>query len=218
MNRSGRASRQAAHGAGSRKWTTALLIGRAQRDAAVAEGPAELDRPVAEAQPAARVDPAHDSPGTVVKLLDLLRQAALARAVARRRGRQTERVVRPLRVVHQPPFVKPAPALAKIGKGAPPGSARACRSAHRAPRRCIRGRASSDQHGGSAPLDEGHSRTGVSLHLIPRDCAAGGAGGRLAAPSRDRESGGRQSPLGERWRRLGCGAAGAMLRRSGATP
>src|SRR6266436_10366688 len=33
----------------------AILVGRAQRDAAVAEGSAELDRPVAEAQPAVPV-------------------------------------------------------------------------------------------------------------------------------------------------------------------
>src|SRR5271163_3193283 len=97
----------------------AILVGRPQRDPTAGEGPAELDRAVAQAQPAVRIDPAHDRLGTVVERLDLFRKRPRARAVARRGGRQIERLVRPLRVVHHPPFVKPALALAKTGKGAP---------------------------------------------------------------------------------------------------
>ena len=52
----------------------ALLIGRAQGDAAIGKGPAELDRAIAEAQPAALVDAPHNRPGAVVKRLDLFRK------------------------------------------------------------------------------------------------------------------------------------------------
>jgi hypothetical protein len=71
-------------------------------------------------------------------------------------------------------------------------------------------------HYGAPGLEGGTARSlrrTLSLDLIPRGCAAGG---RLAAPSRDRRFG-RQSRAGERSRRLGCEAAPAALRRSGAT-
>ena len=41
----------------------AILVGRAQRDAMMGKGAAELERAVAEAHPAVLVDPAHDRPG-----------------------------------------------------------------------------------------------------------------------------------------------------------
>ena len=62
---------------------TAILVGRTQRDATLGKGPAEFERTVAEAQPAVRVDAAHDRPGTVVKRFDRLRKAPFARTVAR---------------------------------------------------------------------------------------------------------------------------------------
>jgi len=97
----------------------ALLIGRAQRNAMMGKGAAELERAVAEAQPAALVDAPHDRCGAVVKRLDRLGKPTRARRVARRRGRQFERFVRPLGVVHHAPRIKPALALGKVGKGAP---------------------------------------------------------------------------------------------------
>ena len=77
----------------------AILVGRTQRDTAVAEGPADLEWPIAEAQPAIAVDPAYDRPGAIVERLDLLGKAAPARAIARRRGGQRQGLVRPLGVV-----------------------------------------------------------------------------------------------------------------------
>jgi len=97
-----------------------VLVSRTQRNPTMAEGSADLDRPVAEAQPAALVNPAHHRPRAIIKRLGLLRKGAFARAVARGRGRQIERLVRPLGVVHHPPVVKPALALGQIGKGPPP--------------------------------------------------------------------------------------------------
>src|SRR6266436_608304 len=97
----------------------AMLVGRTPCDTAVAEGPADLEWPIAEAQPAVAVDPAHDRLGAVVKRLDLPGKAAMAGTVARRRGCQSERLVRTLRVVQHPPRVKPLLALGEIGKGPP---------------------------------------------------------------------------------------------------
>jgi len=97
----------------------AVQLGRTQRDAAVAEGPTDLEWPIAEAQPAVAVDPAYDRLGAVVKRLDLPGKAAMAGTIARRRGCQSERLVRTLRVLHHPPRVKPLLALGEIGKRPP---------------------------------------------------------------------------------------------------
>src|SRR6266404_5546155 len=97
----------------------AILVARTQRDTAVAEGPADLEWPIAEAQPAIAVDPPDDRPGAIVERRDLLRKAAPARAIARRRGRQIERLMRPLGVVYHPPGIKALLALGKIGKRPP---------------------------------------------------------------------------------------------------
>ena len=97
----------------------AILVGWMQRNAMMGEGAAELERAVAEAQPAVLVDAPHDRPGAVVKRLDRLGKRTRARRVARRRGCQFERFVRPLGIVHHAPRIKPALALGEVGKGAP---------------------------------------------------------------------------------------------------
>jgi hypothetical protein len=44
----------------------AILVGRTQCNTVIAEGAAELERAVAEAQPAVTVDPPDDRPGAIV--------------------------------------------------------------------------------------------------------------------------------------------------------
>ena len=45
----------------------AILVGRTQCNTVIAEGAGELDRAVAEAQPAVAVDPPDDRPGAIVE-------------------------------------------------------------------------------------------------------------------------------------------------------
>ena len=100
----------------------AILVGWMQRNAMMGEGAAELERAVAEAQPAVLVDAPHDRPGAVVKRLDRRGKGTRAGRVARRRGRQFEGFVRPLGIVHHAPRIKPAVALGEVGKARRPMS------------------------------------------------------------------------------------------------